>query len=183
MTSNLRFEDRLEGISNYLQWKVRIAVILRENKLWDLFSTIVTVPLTNHISLDIHEVKKARVQRIILDGVRDHLIPHLAEKLTVKEMWDALTKLYENKNENIKMDLRDKLHITRMAKGESVASYLTWLRQVKDELRTIGDIIPDSELVHIALKGFIKEWDSFMKCVVGRENLLDWSRLWDEFTQ
>jgi hypothetical protein len=73
-------------------------------------------------------VKEAREQRIILDGVRDHLIPHLDEKLTTKEMWDALTNLYENKNENKKMALRDKLHNTRMAKGESVASYLTQLR-------------------------------------------------------
>jgi hypothetical protein len=37
--------------------------------------------------------------------------------------------------------------------------------------------------VCIALKGFTKEWDVFMKCVVGREKLPDWSRLWDDFTQ
>jgi hypothetical protein len=29
----IRFEDRLDGISNYLQWKVRIAAILKENKI------------------------------------------------------------------------------------------------------------------------------------------------------
>jgi hypothetical protein len=28
MTSKLRYEDRLEGISNYLQWKVRITRVL-----------------------------------------------------------------------------------------------------------------------------------------------------------
>jgi hypothetical protein len=28
MTSRLRYEDRLEGISNYLQWKVRITRVL-----------------------------------------------------------------------------------------------------------------------------------------------------------
>jgi hypothetical protein len=45
MTFSLGYEDRLEGISNYLQWKVRIAAILRENKLWAFVSTTVTVPL------------------------------------------------------------------------------------------------------------------------------------------
>jgi hypothetical protein len=54
---------------------------------------------------------------------------------------------------------------------------------VKDELAVVGEIIPDSELVCIALKGFTKEWDVFVKCVVGREKLPYWSRLWDEFTQ
>jgi 2-phosphoglycerate kinase len=100
-------------------------------------STIVPVPSSDPIALDIHEVKEARAQRIILDGVRDHLIPHLAEKQTTKEMWDALKNLYEAKNENRKMALRDKLHSTRMAKGESVASYLTRVAQVKDELATV----------------------------------------------
>jgi hypothetical protein len=37
--------------------------------------------------------------------------------------------------------------------------------------------------VRIALKGFTKEWEVFVKCVVGREHLPDWSRLWDDFTQ
>jgi hypothetical protein len=37
--------------------------------------------------------------------------------------------------------------------------------------------------VRIALKGFTKEWEVFVKSVVGRENLPDWSRLWDDFTQ
>jgi hypothetical protein len=183
MTSSLRYEDRLEGISNYLQWKVRIATILRENKLWEFVNTIVTIPSSDPIALDIHEVKEARVQRILLDGVKDHLIPHLAEKQTTKEMWDALKGLYENKNENMKMALRDKLHNTRMAKGENVASYLTQIRKVRDELVVVGETVPDSELVRIALKGFTKEWDVFVKCVVGRENFPSWERLWDDFTQ
>jgi hypothetical protein len=53
---------------------------------------------------------------------------------------------------------------------------------VKDELTVVGEFIPDSELVCISLKGFTKEWDVFVKCVVGREKLSNWSRLWDEFT-
>jgi hypothetical protein len=138
---------------------------------------------SNPIALDVHEVKEAKTQRIILDGVKDHLIPHLAEKKTAKEMWDALKSLYEAKNENRKMALWDKLHSDRMAKGESVATYLTQVAQVKDELAVVGEVIPDLELVRIALKGFTKEWKVFVKCVVGREKLPNWSRLWDDFTQ
>ena len=44
-----------------------------------------------------------------------------------------------------------------MVKGESVATYLTRVAQVKDELAVVGEVIPDSELVRIALKGFTKE--------------------------
>jgi hypothetical protein len=71
------------------------------------------------------------------------------------------------------MALRDKLHGTRMVKGESVATYLTRVAQVKDELAAVGEVIPNSEMVWIALKGFTKEWEVFVKCVVGREKLPD----------
>jgi hypothetical protein len=89
--------------------------------------------------------------------VKDHLIPHLAEKETAKEMWDSLKNLFEENNENRKMTLKGKLHDTKMGKEESVSSYLTWVAQVKYELEAIGEVITDSELVRIALNGFTKE--------------------------
>ena len=68
--------------------------------MWSFVNIIVLVPMLDPIALDVHEVKESKTQRIILDGVKDHLIPHLAEKKTTKEMWDALNILYEAKNEN-----------------------------------------------------------------------------------
>ena len=136
-----------------------MSCILRENKIWSFVSTIVVVPSIDPIALYLHEVKKAKDQRLILDGVKDHLIPHFAEKRTTKEMWDALKKLYKAKNENQKMALKDTLHDTKMGKGESVSSYLTWVAQVEDELAAVGEVISDSELVRI-VKGFTKEWGS-----------------------
>jgi hypothetical protein len=125
------------------------------------------------VALDLHEVKEAKAQGIIMDGVKDHLMPHLAEKKAIKEMWDALKNLFEVKNENRKMALTVKLHDTKMGKEESVSSYLTRVAQVKDELVVGGEVITDSELVRIALNGFTKEWEVFVKCVVGREHLPD----------
>ena len=37
-----------------------------------------------------HEPLEARAQRVILDGLKDNLIPHLAEKNTANGMWDTL---------------------------------------------------------------------------------------------
>jgi hypothetical protein len=62
MAACIRYEDWLEKISNYLQWKVRMLAILRENKFWNFVSSIVVVPTTNPIALDVHEVKEAKDQ-------------------------------------------------------------------------------------------------------------------------
>jgi hypothetical protein len=98
MVACIIFEDQLDGISNYLQWKVRMSVVLKENKIWNYFSFVVMLPTTNPIALDLHEVKEAKAQRIILDGMKVHLIPHFDEKNIAKEMWDALKNLFEEKN-------------------------------------------------------------------------------------
>jgi hypothetical protein len=81
------------------------------------------------------------------------------------------------------MALRDKLHATKMARGEGVTSYLTRLTKVRDELVAVGDIVLEEELVRIALKGFGKQWDVFVKCVVGCEKMPSWESLWDDFIQ
>lgn len=41
-----------------------------------------------------HNKKVAKAKRIILDFVKDHLIPHIAEKKSAKDMYDALITLY-----------------------------------------------------------------------------------------
>jgi hypothetical protein len=183
IATSIIYEDWLDGISNYLQWKVRLSTVLKENKIYNYVNSVVAAPAEDHIALDLHEVKEAKSQRIFLDGVKDHLIPHLAEKKTAKEMWDALKNLFEIKNENLNMVLKAKLHDTKMGKEESVSSYLTWAAQVKDEPTVVGEVIMDSKLVRIALNGFTKECEVFVKCVVGHEHLPYWSILWDYFTQ
>jgi hypothetical protein len=61
-----------------------------------------------------------RAKRIIADSIKDHLIPQLASKNTPKEMFDALTRLYEGRNINRKMNLRTQLKNTKMQKGETI---------------------------------------------------------------
>ena len=83
---SIRYEDRLDGISNYLPWKVGITVVLKEWKIWNFANTKMTKP-TAKDELDEFEALEARAQRVILDGVKDHLIPDLEEKKTAKDMW------------------------------------------------------------------------------------------------
>ena len=121
---SIRYEDRLDGISNYIPWKVRIIAVLKEWKISSFASTKVTNP-TNMDALEEFESLESISQRVILDRVKDHLIPHLEEKKTSYYIWDALKKKFKEKNENQKMALKDKLHNVKMNQGEGVTSYLT----------------------------------------------------------
>ena len=143
--------------------------MLKEWKIWSFASTMMTNP-TDKDDLEEHEALKVRAQRVILDGVKDHLIPHLADKKTSNDMWDTLKQLFEENNENQKIALKEKLHNVNMTKDESVTSYVTHVAQVKDELAIVGETISDLELVRITLNGFTKKWDFFFQiCCWQRE--------------
>jgi hypothetical protein len=138
---------------------------------------------TNPKDKDIHVALEIKAQRLLLDGVKDHLIHHIGEKNTAYEMWTILKSMFEAKHESIIMALKERLQHTRMSKGEGVAAYLTKVKQMIDELIVVGVKLSPAEIVRSALKGFPKEWDPFIAGIVARENLPSWDRLWDDCCQ
>jgi hypothetical protein len=118
-----------------------------------------------------------------LDAVKDHLIPHLSEKKTTKEMFDTLVSLYQSENINMKMVLRNKLRSTQMSRSDSVTSYLMKITQIRDQLAAVGEKVVNAELVNTTLNGFSKPWEPFVKGICARENLPTFERLWDNCIQ
>jgi hypothetical protein len=98
-TIGLRYEDRLEGASNFLSWKTRIMFLLRENGLWSCANTTMTA-LTDPVELAKHEAKEVKAMWMILDSVRDRLVPHVFEKQLANAMFSTLTNLFQSKNKN-----------------------------------------------------------------------------------
>ena len=115
--NGLRDQDRLEGASNYVIWKSRIEFLLDEHDLKALVDSAVAEPLD---AAHLRQFKKnmARAKRLILDGVKDHIVPHIAAKTTAREMWVGLEKLYQGSSEQRKMYLEEKMRNIRMKKGD-----------------------------------------------------------------
>ena len=79
MSSGLRVEDRLDGRGNWTPWRARIVLLFEECDLWEIVEQTVLVP-TDPILLAEFKKKNVRAKTIILDSVKDHIIPHVAEK-------------------------------------------------------------------------------------------------------
>ena len=76
-----------------------------------------TVP-TDVSAKDIFDKKDIKAKRILLDAIKDHVIPHVSGKYHAYQMRIALNNLYQNSNEKWKMVLRDKLKSIQMNRGE-----------------------------------------------------------------
>ena len=97
VSSLIRVEDRLDGATNFKSWKNRILFILDENEIQNYIKQNVSKPESAEEKAR-HKKSEAKAKRILIDSVKDHLIPHIAELKTSKEMYGALVGFLKSKN-------------------------------------------------------------------------------------
>ena len=80
----MKVEDRLEGASNFIPWKSRV-LLLEENDLLQFVKAKVPEP---EVEEDKPRRRKddAKARRILVDSVRDHLVPRISEKTMARSM-------------------------------------------------------------------------------------------------
>ena len=88
----LRDKDRLDGLSIFSVWKARILIVLEAYHLRDHAEKTLATP-TDADLLRKHNEAVGHAKRLIMDGIKNPIVPHIAEKKTVNEMWKALTSL------------------------------------------------------------------------------------------
>jgi hypothetical protein len=179
--NGLRLEYALEGNSNYIAWKDRMEAVLKDNGLKEFIDK--DVPKPDAANLDAWQKKVAKARRILLEGVRDHIVSSLHWKVTPHAMWKTLMDLFQNSNDHRELALKDKLRKIKMEKGDSIPKYLTKFVQCWDEMGSVGITITDDDLVSLALLGLPKSCHNYQDSVNGREKLPYWERLWSDLVQ
>ena len=108
-------QDMLDCLSKFLVWK-RILIVLKAYNLRDHAEQTLATP-TDLDLLRKHKEAVGHAKRLIMDGIKDHIVPHLAEKKTTNEMWKALISLYDGKYVQRKMLLETQMRSFMMTKG------------------------------------------------------------------
>ena len=156
-------------------------VVLEDNGLKEFIDSDVPTPGSSDVALlDAWQKKTAKTRRILLEGVKDHILSIIHGKSTPFLMWKALTDLFQSRSDQRKLALKDKLRQIKMEKGDSIPKYLTKFFHCKDELGNVGVTIDEEYLVSLALLGLPKSWHSYEDSVNGREKLPGWERLWSD---
>ena len=118
-------EYALEGCSNYIAWKDRIKAVLEHNGLKDFIDAEIPKPgSSDAAALEAWQKKTAKCRRILLEGVKDHIVSSLHGKSSPFLMWKALTDLFQSKSDQRKLALKDKLRKIKMEKGDNIPKYL-----------------------------------------------------------
>ena len=84
----MKVEDNLDGATNFICWKSRV-LILEENDLLKLVNEKVPKP---HVEEDKSHWRNSdsRERRILVDSVRDHMVPQILQKKMTMKMFKTL---------------------------------------------------------------------------------------------
>ena len=188
MTSNndlfgmLQAEDKLDG-TNYPMWSFMMKHDLVAKQLWNLVVDVdkqPASPTTQPIVIDPTtssgtvampspptqeqlrwDGKDAQAYAFIALSVKRHIVPHIRSCTTSKQAWNTLASLYAVRNEARVAYLRKQLEDVCMAENETMDVYVTCIKDLKDQLANIDELIPDASLISTLLKGLPESFQSF----------------------
>ena len=120
MSHHTKIDENIEGVDNFQGWKYRISLVLEENELDSYIYEEVPVPEGDEAKV-LHKKNMVMEKMIIFYSIKDHLIPQVSSLKIPKAMFDALTKLFEGKNINPKMTLKN----VKIYSVQTIQSYFT----------------------------------------------------------
>lgn len=74
-------EDRLEGASNFLSWKIRITTLLQELELESFIEEEKEMP-TDEAKKTTWKRRNNKAKKLIVDSVKDSIFPSIARLTT-----------------------------------------------------------------------------------------------------
>jgi hypothetical protein len=80
---------------------------------------------------------------IIVDSVKDHLIPYISHLDSSKKMYDALTNLFSVRKIGQVMSLKNELRDMKINDNDNITSYFLRISQLRDQLQAIEEIISE----------------------------------------
>jgi hypothetical protein len=187
MTYSMKSENKLDGASNFRAWKTRIDLILAKNKVLDIVKVKIVEPEfekrkekepQNVAVMEKFKDDDIKTMSIIVESIKDHLIPYISHLDSSKKMYDALTTLFSIKNIGQIMSLNNYLHDMKMNDDDNITSYFVRISQLRDQLQAIEEIISEKELVNIVLNGLPKTWDAFVASMNTRKEYPTFEELW-----
>ena len=120
----------------------------------------------------LHKKNLVKAKNIMADSITNQLVPQVSS-LNIPKMFDSLTKLFEWKNINRNMTLRNQLKSVKIQNAETMKSYFTRVSQIKEKLVTVEEEVENAKVVIATLNGLPGSWDSFIRrmCAI-RKGLL-----------
>src|ERR1700761_371281 len=141
---------------NWMPWKRRISVILRDNELEGFVDGTEAVPTVADPTAPTANEKKLMVEWKKADGkarskielaLGNSQMVHIAGATTALQMWSQLCTVKEARGQLGIMSYRRRLYRTIAAEGDDIAAHITELRSIQEQLNIMSSLVSDQEFL------------------------------------
>ena len=94
-----------------------------------------------------------------------------------------MNSLYEGKNINRNMTLRNQLKNVKIQNLETIQSHFTRVSKIKEKVEAIEDNVEEGYIVMTTLNCLPRLWNSFIQGICARRKLISFSRLCEYIIQ
>jgi hypothetical protein len=157
--------NKLDG-SNFINWKFKMQMLMEGYGVWNIAKGTELKPDAaagaTEKQIQDWEKRKNKAKVLLCMSIKDNIIPHIRDATTSAATWIDLKAFYETSNTNRILFMKTKLLGIRMDGNESVSSFLGRIKEVKDKLVNIGEIVSNTDLVTITLNGMLEDYHMFI---------------------
>ncbi|CAG4913463.1 unnamed protein product [Colias eurytheme] len=144
MSSNtLALIEKLTGRDNYATWRFAVQTYLQHEELWDC--------IVDDQTLDKRKDTKARSKIILLVDPVNYV--HIQEAKTAKEVWENLSRVFDDSGLTRRVGLLRDLCNTTLEGCPNVEEYVSKIMTTAHKLRNIGFQVDDEWLGTMLLSG------------------------------
>lgn len=157
--------EKLEGGSNWLTWKFQIRQILEANELFDVVDGTVERPINGSpdYAAKIVTWKKqdAKARRAISTACQRQPLLQIMNCETADSMWTTLRGTYEQASKSNIVFLQQKYYSFAKESGDDIATFLSKLSEIVQQLKDQNENISDSMVMTKILMSLPAEYNHF----------------------
>jgi len=145
--------NKLVGTNNFLAWKKRTYLLLKENEFLEHVKGDITIPSKEQTqALAKYNKDETRAQRI--ESIKDSLIPYVSKFETSKEIYDKLVELFLVSTTREVISLKNELYKMKITK-EGIAPYFIKIFEIRYQPQELEEVKSNKEMTTVVLNSLL----------------------------
>eukprot|EP00253_Pinus_taeda_P001640 PITA_01640 len=178
-SSHFSAEGKLCEKSDYHGWKMSLDLTLEEQEVLDYEKCKIPETPSKAPTATKNQYTKGEIKakKIIRDSIDKCLVAYIFDLNTSKEIYARLVSMFKVSDANKTLFLKNKLKGIKKVKDEDIQSYFLRIIEIKNDLLSIGEVIPERELTITTLRGLPSEWYIFRTTLLNNDQILGFEEL------
>lgn len=140
------------GDDNYATWSIQVKFLLQHEELWDVT-----------MAVEEDDVKDVKAKCLIGMHVKPQHLSTVDAADNASEAWNALENIFQQRSTARRLKLKRQLNSLKKLPSESISKYVARAKELRSDLRKIGEDVSEDSLCCSVLSGLPTQYDTIVE--------------------